>query len=187
MVTTTVAPPPFWAHISAGPEDPQRFSTSLLQSRLRRAAGPGEKTPQPGPGLLAGPAAAAGKRARRRRGKIRPGPASRFQQYQHHRAGLGRRNAAQGTRHPYLKAEGLEAAPSEEGSLKTALPVKPLGKEVRRRRRRREGRKEAVPRTVHPHPPQFQGEASLPERKSGGGAEGESFRYAQSAERFRRR
>ncbi|XP_051469451.1 proline-rich nuclear receptor coactivator 1 [Apus apus] len=95
MVTTT-APPPFLARISAGTEDPRRLPSALFQ-RLRRGDGTCENQPScclAGPGGSARPAL---KRVRRRKGKIRPSPAgllpSRYQQYQQHRAGLGRRTS----------------------------------------------------------------------------------------------
>ncbi|KAF1621171.1 UNVERIFIED_CONTAM: Proline-rich nuclear receptor coactivator 1, partial [Eudyptes robustus] len=93
MVTTTV-PLPFLARISAGTEDPRRPPSTFLQ-RLRRGDSNCENQPScclAGPGGTARPAL---KRVRRRKGKIRPSPAgllpSRYQQYQQHRAGLGRR------------------------------------------------------------------------------------------------
>ncbi|KAJ7341732.1 hypothetical protein JRQ81_006573 [Phrynocephalus forsythii] len=99
MVTTT-APSPFLARIAAGREDSRRFPpTALFFPRLMRADGHGDTHPAAGcpvgPGGSARPAL---KRVRRRRGKIRSAPSgllpSRYQQYQQHRAGLGRRNAA---------------------------------------------------------------------------------------------
>ncbi|NWI51227.1 PNRC1 protein, partial [Calyptomena viridis] len=94
MVTTT-APPPFLARISPGTEDLRRLPPSALLQRLRRGDSNCENQPScclAGPGGSARPAL---KRVRRRKGKIRPGPAgllsSRYQQYQQHRAGLGRR------------------------------------------------------------------------------------------------
>uniref|UniRef100_A0A8C8RQW3 Proline rich nuclear receptor coactivator 1 n=1 Tax=Pelusios castaneus TaxID=367368 RepID=A0A8C8RQW3_9SAUR len=93
MVTTT-APPPFLARLSAGTEDPRRLSPSFFQ-RLMRGDNNCENQPScclAGPGGSARPAL---KRVRRRKGKIRPSPSgllpSRYQQYQQHRAGLGRR------------------------------------------------------------------------------------------------
>ncbi|XP_035177517.1 proline-rich nuclear receptor coactivator 1 isoform X2 [Oxyura jamaicensis] len=119
MVTTT-APPPFLARISSGAEDPRRLPSGLLQ-RLRRGDSNCEN--QPGCCLAAagGGARPALKRVRRRKGKIRPGPAgllpSRYQQYQQHRAGLGRRTplAAYGPgelRAP--PAPGMAAAPHSQ-------------------------------------------------------------------------
>ncbi|XP_034965302.1 proline-rich nuclear receptor coactivator 1 [Zootoca vivipara] len=147
MVTTT-APPPFLARISAGTEDPRRFPASLFQ-RLMRADCSGESH-QPnccpvGPGGSARPAL---KRVRRRRAKIRSAPSgllqSRYQHYQQHRAGLTRRNTAQGTCNPYevpvpSSEPGLDTVPSTEPpapSPRTA-PVsisKPLRKELFRNR-----------------------------------------------------
>ncbi|KAF7253821.1 Proline-rich nuclear receptor coactivator 1 [Varanus komodoensis] len=143
MVTTT-APSPFLARISAGTEDPRRFPTSLFQ-RLIGAEYNGESH-QPGccpvgPGGTTRPAL---KKVRRRRGKIRSTPSgllqSRYQQYQQHRAGLGRRNTAQGTRNLYevpaaSSEPGQETVPKEKApaaSPRTA-PVsfaKPLRKEL---------------------------------------------------------
>nr|XP_056712410.1 proline-rich nuclear receptor coactivator 1 [Euleptes europaea] len=142
MVTTT-APSPFLARISAGPEDPRRFPTSLLQ-RLMRADPSGEGHP---PGCcLVGPGGSprpALKRVRRRKGRIRSTPASlsqsRYQQHQQHRAGLGRRNAAQGARGPpygtpaALTEPGVETGPAEEApaaSPRSAPASKPLRKEL---------------------------------------------------------
>lgn len=141
MVTTT-APSPFLARISAGTEDPRRFSTCLLQ-RLMRADSSGEGH-QPSC-CLVGPRGSprpALKRVRRRKGKIRSTPASlsqsRYQQHQQHRAGLGRRNTAQGTRSPYeiptaISEPGLETVPTEEAltaSPRSAPVSKPLRKEL---------------------------------------------------------
>ncbi|XP_062980958.1 proline-rich nuclear receptor coactivator 1 [Elgaria multicarinata webbii] len=147
MVTTT-APSPFLARISAGTEDPRRFPTSLFQ-RLMRADYSGESH-QPGccpvgPGGSARPAL---KRVRRRKGKIRSTPSgllqSRYQQYQQHRAGLGRRNTAQGTSNPYdvpaaSSEPGLETVPTEEAPAASPriAPVsisKPLRKELLKNR-----------------------------------------------------
>ncbi|XP_061479288.1 proline-rich nuclear receptor coactivator 1 [Rhineura floridana] len=141
MVTTT-APSPFLARISAGTEDSRRFPVSLFQ-RLMRADYSGESH-QPiccpvGPGGSARPAL---KRVRRRRGKIRSTPSgllqSRYQQYQQHRAGLARRNTAQGARNPYevpvpSSDPGLETVPTEEppAALPRTAPItKPLRKEL---------------------------------------------------------
>ncbi|NXC38842.1 PNRC1 protein, partial [Penelope pileata] len=140
MVTTT-APPPFLTRISAGTEDPRRLPSTLLQ-RLRRGDADCENQPGcclAGPGGGARPAL---KRVRRRKGKIRPGPAgllpSRFQQYQQHRAGLGRRAplAAHGPaelRAPSAAAvsaaPGLVAAPAEEPPAPRPAPSRPLRKE----------------------------------------------------------
>ncbi|KAL7987906.1 hypothetical protein Chor_006825 [Crotalus horridus] len=102
MVTTT-APSPFLTRVSTGTDDRHPFSTSLFKRLLR--ADYSSESPQPGccPGL--GPNGSARpslKRVRRRRRKIRSAPSgllqSRYQQFQQHRAGLGRKNAAQGTR-----------------------------------------------------------------------------------------
>ncbi|XP_048350562.1 proline-rich nuclear receptor coactivator 1 [Sphaerodactylus townsendi] len=140
MVTTT-APSPFLARISAGTEDPRRLSTSLLQ-QLMRADSSGEGH-QPS-GCLVGPGGSprpALKRVRRRKGKIRSTPASlsqsRYQQHQQHRAGLGRRNTAQGARSPYdiltaLSKPDLETVPTEDAlrpSPGSAPVSKPLRKE----------------------------------------------------------
>lgn len=144
MVTTT-APPPFLARISSGADDPRRLPSGLLQ-RLRRGDSNCEN--QPGCCLAAAAAAAAGgsgsrpalKRVRRRKGKLRPGPAgllpSRYQQYQQHRAGLGRRTplAAYGPgelRAP--PAPGVAATPPEEppaAAPSRAAPGRALRKEV---------------------------------------------------------
>ncbi|XP_077160793.1 proline-rich nuclear receptor coactivator 1 [Paroedura picta] len=141
MVTTT-APPPFRARISAGTEDPRWFPPTLLQ-RLMRADASGEGH-QPscclvGPGGSPRPAL---KRVRRRKGKMRATSSSlsqsRYQQHQQHRAGLGRRSAAQGTRSLYetptaAPAPGLEAVPAEEAptaSPRSASVSKPLRKEL---------------------------------------------------------
>lgn len=145
MVTTT-APPPFLARISAGTEDPRRLPSALLQ-RLRRGDSNCENQPScclAGPGGSARPAL---KRVRRRKGKIRPSPAgllpSRYQQYQQHRAGLGRRTPL-GTHGPaelrphsaptVSAAAGLVAAPPEEPPAPAPsrpTPSKPLRKEVK--------------------------------------------------------
>lgn len=145
MVTTT-APPPFLARISAGTEDPRRLPSALLQ-RLRRGDSNCENQPSC---CLAGPASGqrpALKRVRRRKGKIRPGHAgllpSRYQQYQQHRAGLGRRTplAAHGPgelrAHPVpapSSAPGLATVPPEEPPApapQRPAPSKPLRKEVK--------------------------------------------------------
>ncbi|NWW91201.1 PNRC1 protein, partial [Rhynochetos jubatus] len=93
MVTTT-APPPFLARISAGTEDPRRLPSALFQ-RLRRGDSNCENQPSCCLAGSVGSARPALRRVRRRKGKIRPSPAgllpSRYQQYQQHRAGLGRR------------------------------------------------------------------------------------------------
>ncbi|NXL27206.1 PNRC1 protein, partial [Glaucidium brasilianum] len=143
MVTTTV-PPPFLSRISAGTEDPRRLPSALLQ-RLRRGDSNCENQPScclAGPGGSARPAL---KRVRRKKGKIRPSPAgllpSRYQQYQQHRAGLGRR-APLGTQgagelraHPaptVSAAAGLVTAPPEEPPAPVPsrpAPSKPLRKE----------------------------------------------------------
>ncbi|XP_074846995.1 proline-rich nuclear receptor coactivator 1 [Carettochelys insculpta] len=94
MVTITAPPPPFLARLSAGPEDARRLPPSLFQRLMR-----GDNNCEHQAGCcLAGPGSSARpalKRVRRRKGKIRPSPSgllpSRYQQYQHHRAGLGRR------------------------------------------------------------------------------------------------
>ncbi|PKU27927.1 proline-rich nuclear receptor coactivator 1 [Limosa lapponica baueri] len=143
MVTTT-APPPFLARISAGTEDPRRLPSALLQ-RLRRGDSNCENQPScclAGPGGSARPAL---KRVRRRKGKIRPSPAgllpSRYQQYQQHRAGLGRRTplgvhgAGELLPHPaptVSAAARLVAAPPEEPPAPAPsrpAPGKPLRKE----------------------------------------------------------
>ncbi|XP_057876573.1 proline-rich nuclear receptor coactivator 1 [Melospiza georgiana] len=127
MVTTT-APPPFLARISAGTEDPRRLPPSALLQRLRRGDSNCENQPScclAGPGGSARPAL---KRVRRRKGKIRPGPAgllpSRYQQYQQHRAGLGRRTP--------LGTDLVTDAPPEEPPAPAPsrpAPGKPLRKE----------------------------------------------------------
>ncbi|NXJ64357.1 PNRC1 protein, partial [Rostratula benghalensis] len=93
MVTTT-APPPFLARISTGTEDPRRLPSALLQ-RLRRGDSNCENQPSCCLAGAGGSARPPLRRVRRRKGKIRPSPAgllpSRYQQYQQHRAGLGRR------------------------------------------------------------------------------------------------
>ncbi|XP_031960929.1 proline-rich nuclear receptor coactivator 1 isoform X1 [Corvus moneduloides] len=129
MVTTT-APPPFLARISAGTEDPRRLPPSALLQRLRRGDSNCENQPScclAGPGGSARPAV---KRVRRRKGKIRPGPAgllpSRYQQYQQHRAGLGRRTP--------LGTDLVTDAPPEEPPAPAPsrpAPGKPLRKEVK--------------------------------------------------------
>ncbi|NXN94378.1 PNRC1 protein, partial [Rhinopomastus cyanomelas] len=125
MVTSTV-PPPFLARISAGTEDPRRLPPTLLQ-RLRRGDSNCENQPScclVGPGGSARPAL---KRVRRRKGKIRPSPAgllpSRYQQYQQHRAGLGRRTPLGTHGSTELRAQpaasaasGIVPAPAEEPS-----------------------------------------------------------------------
>lgn len=133
MVTTT-APPPFLARISAGTEDPRRLPPSALLQRLRRGDSNCENQPScclAGPGGSARPAL---KRVRRRKGKIRPGPAgllpSRYQQYQQHRAGLGRRTP--------LGTDLVTDAPPEEPPAPAPsrpAPGKPLRKEVKPRLR----------------------------------------------------
>ncbi|XP_053143303.1 proline-rich nuclear receptor coactivator 1 [Hemicordylus capensis] len=131
MVTST-APPPFLARLSAGTEDSRRFPTSLLQRLMR--ADHSDESHQPGCCLVGpgGSARPALKRVRRRRGKIRPTPSgllqSRYQQYQQHRAGLGRRNTAQGTRSSY---EAPAAASSEPGVETAAAEEAPAAPPVR--------------------------------------------------------
>lgn len=144
MVTTT-APPPFLARISAGTEDPRRLPSALIQ-RLRRGDSNCENQPScclAGPGGSARPAL---RRVRRRKGKIRPSPAgllpSRYQQYQQHRAGLGRKTPL-GMHGPdefsappasaVSTAPGAVTAPAEEPPAPTPsrpAPSKPLRKEV---------------------------------------------------------
>ncbi|NXX78356.1 PNRC1 protein, partial [Urocolius indicus] len=142
MVTTT-APPPFLARISAGTEDPRRLPPALLQ-RLRRGDSNCENQPSCCLAGSGGSARPALKRVRRRKGKIRPGPASllpsRYQQYQQHRAGLGRRTPlgthAQGELHPHptpiaASVPGLGTIPTEEPPA--AAPSRPApGKPLRR-------------------------------------------------------
>ncbi|NXI40776.1 PNRC1 protein, partial [Galbula dea] len=143
MVTTT-APPPFLARISAGTEEPRRLPSTLLQ-RLRRGDSNCENQPScclAGPGGSARPTL---KRVRRRKGKIRPSPAgllpSRYQQYQQHRAGLGRRTSL-GTHGPgehrprptppVSPAPAIVTAPTEEPPAPASsrpAPGKPLRKE----------------------------------------------------------
>ncbi|XP_062464356.1 proline-rich nuclear receptor coactivator 1 [Pezoporus occidentalis] len=143
MVTTT-APPPFLARISAGTEDPRRLPSALIQ-RLRRGDSNCENQPScclAGPGGSARPAL---RRVRRRKGKIRPSPAgllpSRYQQYQQHRAGLGRKTPL-GMHGPdeftappapaVSAAPGTVTAPAEEPPAPTpsrSAPSKPLRKE----------------------------------------------------------
>ncbi|NWH29947.1 PNRC1 protein, partial [Chloropsis hardwickii] len=127
MVTTT-APPPFLARISAGTEDPRRLPPSTLLQRLRRGDSNCENQPScclAGPGGSARPAL---KRVRRRKGKIRPGPAgllpSRYQQYQQHRSGLGRRT-------PLGTDLVTDARPEEPPAPAPSRPApgKPLRKE----------------------------------------------------------
>uniref|UniRef100_A0A8D0G6J8 Proline rich nuclear receptor coactivator 1 n=1 Tax=Sphenodon punctatus TaxID=8508 RepID=A0A8D0G6J8_SPHPU len=128
MVTSTL-PPPFLARISTGTEDPRRLPASFLQ-RLMWVSGSSEIQPScclAGPGGSARPAL---KRVRRKRRKIRPGPSgllpSRFQQQQHHRAGLGRRVPAAANQIPpaLLGPEpGLETAPA--GELPAPIPPRP--------------------------------------------------------------
>ncbi|KAH0622138.1 hypothetical protein JD844_024165 [Phrynosoma platyrhinos] len=135
MVTTTVAaPPPFLARISAGPEDPRRFPTALFQ-RLLRADYSGESY-QPrccplGPGGSARPAL---KRVRRRRGKVRSAPSgllqSRYQQYQQHRAALGRRATASEPRLETAAAAPEEAPAASPRTAPAASLSKPLRKEL---------------------------------------------------------
>ncbi|NWU89189.1 PNRC1 protein, partial [Upupa epops] len=117
MVTSTV-PPPFLARISAGTEDPRRLPPTLLQC-LRRGDSNCENQPScclAGPGGSARPAL---KRVRRRKGKIRPSPAgllpSRYQQYQQHRAGLGRRTPL-GT-HGSSELRSQAASPAASGTV----------------------------------------------------------------------
>ncbi|NXG50859.1 PNRC1 protein, partial [Psilopogon haemacephalus] len=141
MVTTT-APPPFLARISAGTEEPRRLPSAFLQ-RLRRGDSNCENQPScclAGPGGSARPTL---KRVRRRKGKIRPSPAgllpSRYQQYQQHRTGLGRRTplATHGTgefrAHPTPAASAAPdtgmVAPEEPPAPSRLAPSKPLRKE----------------------------------------------------------
>ncbi|NXU57725.1 PNRC1 protein, partial [Turnix velox] len=112
-------PLPFLARISAGIEDPRRLPSGLFQ-RLRRGDSNCENQPScclAGPGSGARPAL---KRVRRRKGKVRLNPAgllpSRYQQYQQHRTGLGRRT-------PLATHEPPAPAPSRPA------PTKPLRKE----------------------------------------------------------
>ncbi|XP_062428756.1 proline-rich nuclear receptor coactivator 1 [Rhea pennata] len=142
MVTTT-APPPFLARVSAGTEDPRRLPSTLLQ-RLRRGDSNCENQPSCCLAGLGGSARPALKRVRRRKGKIRPSPAgllpSRYQQYQQHRAGLGRRTplGAHGPGELRVPVAPTVAAPSGVTSLPEEPPVavpsrpapsKPLRKE----------------------------------------------------------
>ncbi|XP_068005478.1 proline-rich nuclear receptor coactivator 1 [Melanerpes formicivorus] len=141
MVTTT-APPPFLARISAGTEDPRRLPSTLFQ-RLRRGDSNCENQPScclAGPGGSARPTL---KRVRRKKGKIRPSPAgllpSRYQQYQQHRTGLGRRTplGTHGTgelrAHPTSTASAAPGtgmvAPEEPPAPSRLAPSKPLRKE----------------------------------------------------------
>ncbi|NXR16203.1 PNRC1 protein, partial [Semnornis frantzii] len=141
MVTTT-APPPFLARISAGTEDARRLPSTFLQ-RLRRGDSNCENQPScclAGPGGSARPTL---KRVRRRKGKIRPSPAgllpSRYQQYQQHRTGLGRRTplGTHGTgelrAHPTPTASAAPGtgmvAPEEPPAPSRLAPSKPLRKE----------------------------------------------------------
>ncbi|XP_063168225.1 proline-rich nuclear receptor coactivator 1 [Candoia aspera] len=157
MVTTT-APSPFLARVSAGTEDSRQFPTSLFKRLLR--ADHNSERPQPGCCPSLGPSGSARpalKRVRRRRGKIRSAPSgllqSRYQQFQQHRAGLGRRNAAQGTRNrcevPAASSDpGLETGPSAEAAPAPSprtTPVitnKPFRKELFKNRM---GKSEKVP------------------------------------------
>lgn len=147
MVTTT-APSPFLTLVSAGTDDRRPFPTSLFKRLLR--ADYSSESPQPGccPGL--GPNGSARpslKRVRRRRRKIRSAPSgllqSRYQQFQQHRAGLGRKNAAQGTRNrcevpaassdPGLEmGRSAEEAPAPSPRTNPVVTNKPFRKEVRR-------------------------------------------------------
>ncbi|KAM9154482.1 proline-rich nuclear receptor coactivator 1 [Pangshura tecta] len=138
MVTTT-APPPFLARLSAGTEDTRRLPPTLFQ-RLMRGGNNCENQPScclAGPGGSVRPAL---KRVRRRKGKIRPSPSgllpSRYQQYQQHRAGLGRR-APLGAPGPgdghTLPVPAVPTAPAEEPPASAAprpAPSKPLRKEI---------------------------------------------------------
>ncbi|KAL8186245.1 UNVERIFIED_CONTAM: hypothetical protein K2H54_066605 [Gekko kuhli] len=109
------------------PEDPRRLPASLLLQRLMRADPRGE-----GPG--GGPRPAP-KRARRRKGEMRPAASSgRYQQHQHHRAGLRRRGSAQETRRPdgappASPEPGLRAGQAEEAAPTSASVSGPRGKE----------------------------------------------------------
>ncbi|XP_074943365.1 proline-rich nuclear receptor coactivator 1 [Phalacrocorax aristotelis] len=136
MVTTT-APPPFLTRISVATEDPRRLPSALYQ-RLRRGDSNCENQPScclAGPGGTARPAL---KRVRRRKGKIRPGPAgllpSRYQQYQQHRTGLGRRTPlgahGPGELRPH-PAPTVTAPPEEPPAAAPSRPApsKPLRKE----------------------------------------------------------
>lgn len=148
MVTTT-APSPFLARLSAGTEDSRPFPTSLFQRLLR--ADYSSESPQPSccPGLGSnGSARPSLKRVRRRRRKIRSAPCGLlqcrcYQQLQQHRAGLGRRNAAQGTRNrcevsTASSDSGLETgrsgeeAPAPSPRTTPVVTNKPFRKEVRR-------------------------------------------------------
>lgn len=148
MVTTT-APSPFLARVSTGTEDRRLFPTSLFQRLLR--ADYSSESPQPGCCTGLGPNGSARpslKRVRRRRGKIRSAPCGLlqcrcYQQLQQHRAGLGRRNAAQGTRNrcevPAASSDsGLETgrsgeeAPAPSPRTTPVVTNKPFRKEVRR-------------------------------------------------------
>ncbi|ETE70517.1 Proline-rich nuclear receptor coactivator 1 [Ophiophagus hannah] len=158
MVTTT-APSPFLARVSAGTEDHRPFPTSLFQRLLR--ADYSSESPQPGccPGL--GPNGSARpslKRVRRRRGKIRSAPSGLlqcrcYQQFQQHRAGLGRRNAAQGTRNrcevtTASSDSGLETgrsgeeAPAPSPRTTPVVTNKPFRKELFKNRM---GKSEKIP------------------------------------------
>lgn len=144
MVTTT-APPPFLARFSAGVEDPRRLPTSSLLQRLLRGDPTGESRPHPSAYCLVGglggcsarPAAL--KRVRRRRGKLRSTPSglsqSRFQHFQQHRAGFGRRNPSQEPCNPYevpvAEEPRLEEAPAASRARTAPAALnKPLRKEL---------------------------------------------------------
>ncbi|XP_019393283.1 PREDICTED: proline-rich nuclear receptor coactivator 1 [Crocodylus porosus] len=125
MVTTAPLSlsPPFLAHISAGPEEPRR-----------RRRGNSNCENQPGGGCCltgSGPGARpALKRVRRRKGKIRAGPAgilpARYQHYQQHRAGLPRRPPL-AARRPPTPGLGPEEPPAP--ATPRPAPGKALRKE----------------------------------------------------------
>ncbi|XP_075779988.1 proline-rich nuclear receptor coactivator 1 [Pelodiscus sinensis] len=138
MVTTT-APPPFLARLSAGTEDARRLPPSLFQ-RLMRGDNNCETQASCCLAGQGGSARPALKRVRRRKGKIRPSPSgllpSRYQQYQQHRAGLGRRAPLAAPGAGEVRTLPAPAAvplvPAEEpptSALPRPAPSKPLRKE----------------------------------------------------------
>ncbi|CAM5100144.1 unnamed protein product [Eretmochelys imbricata] len=138
MVTTT-APPPFLARLPAGTEDSRRLPPSLFQ-RLMRGDNSCENQPSCCLAGTGGSARPALKRVRRRKGKIRPSPSgllpSRYQQYQQHRAGLGRRAplGAPGAGDVHtLPTPAVPTAPAEEPPTSAPprpAPSKPFRKEL---------------------------------------------------------
>lgn len=129
MVTTAPLslPPPFLARISAGPEEPRRRRRG--DSNCENQLGGGGSCCLAGTGPGARPAL---KRVRRRKGKIRAGPAgllpARYQHYQQHRAGLPRRPTL-AVRRPPTPGLGPEEPPAS--ATPRPAPGKALRKEVR--------------------------------------------------------